>query len=294
MHLFRGSLHSCIWELFFAWVLVVLFCWWCRALLPHLEELAILEHFISVVSSRCPFLRGLRFFSLKWSFLGFCLAFDHLFEFLFRLFSFFLFSLNWLLVCVVNALIKGEIEDRSVRGPVDGRSWLWWVIDNVVWTDSWPSIAGAGCVLICVRAGEEWERKVYALWGLRGVERQVGLTRGTQWPARSSAGRMVARKARWSRRSEPVKGSGSQPKSARGIYGGSPQNRSVYLVETQNQDRRLGGRRRDLGAPRSFEAEDTHQDRKACIEATQRAVAWHPSDGATKTYSQSALGGRVP
>jgi hypothetical protein len=48
----------------------------------------------------------------------------------------FLFSLNWLLVCVVNALIKGEIEDRSVWGPVDGRSWLWWVIDNVVWTDS--------------------------------------------------------------------------------------------------------------------------------------------------------------
>jgi hypothetical protein len=30
----------------------------------------------------------------------------------------FLFSLNWLLVCVVNALIKEEIEDRSVRGPV--------------------------------------------------------------------------------------------------------------------------------------------------------------------------------
>jgi hypothetical protein len=34
----------------------------------------------------------------------------------------FLFSLNWLLVCVVNALIMGEIEDHSVRGPVDGRS----------------------------------------------------------------------------------------------------------------------------------------------------------------------------
>jgi hypothetical protein len=26
----------------------------------------------------------------------------------------FLFSLNWLLVCVFNALIKGEIEDQSV------------------------------------------------------------------------------------------------------------------------------------------------------------------------------------
>jgi hypothetical protein len=36
----------------------------------------------------------------------------------------FLFSLNWLLVCVVNELIKGEIVVRSVRGPVDARSWL--------------------------------------------------------------------------------------------------------------------------------------------------------------------------
>jgi hypothetical protein len=44
---------------------VVLFCRWCRALLPHLEQSAILEHFISVVSSRCPCLRGPRFFSLK-------------------------------------------------------------------------------------------------------------------------------------------------------------------------------------------------------------------------------------
>jgi hypothetical protein len=36
----------------------------------------------------------------------------------------FLFSLNWLLLCVVNARIKGEIEDWSVRGSVDGRFWL--------------------------------------------------------------------------------------------------------------------------------------------------------------------------
>jgi hypothetical protein len=33
------------------------------------------------------------------------------------------------------------------------------VIDNVVWTDSWPSIAGAGCGLICVGAGEEWRKR---------------------------------------------------------------------------------------------------------------------------------------
>jgi hypothetical protein len=102
--------------------------------------------------------------------------------------------------------------------------------------------------LICVDAGEEWARKVYALWGLRGVERQVGLTRG------SSAARMVERKARRIRRSELVQGSGSQPKSARGVCGGSPQNRSGYLVEPQNQDQRLGRRRRDPSAPRSFDA----------------------------------------
>jgi hypothetical protein len=28
-----------------------------------------------------------------------------------------------------------------------------------------------------------------------------------------------------------------------------------------------------------FEAEDTHRDRKACVEAKQVAVAGHPSDG---------------
>jgi hypothetical protein len=37
----------------------------CRALLLHLEESAILEHFILVVSRCCPCLRGPRFFSLK-------------------------------------------------------------------------------------------------------------------------------------------------------------------------------------------------------------------------------------
>jgi hypothetical protein len=143
---------------------------------------------------------------------------------------------------------------------VDGDSWLWWVIVNVAWTDTWLSIAGAGCGLICVGVGEEWPRKVYALRGLRGVERQVGLTRGTRWPARSSAGRMVARKVRRSRWSEPVQGSGSQPKSARGVCGGSPQNRPGYLVEPQNQDWRLDGRRRDPSTPRSFKAEDTRRN----------------------------------
>jgi hypothetical protein len=80
-------------------------------------------------------------------------------------------------MCVANALNKGEIEDRSVRGPVHGHSLVWLVIDNVVWTDSWQSIAGAGYELIFVGAGEERERKVLALRGVRVVERQVGSAR---------------------------------------------------------------------------------------------------------------------
>jgi hypothetical protein len=49
-----------------------------------------------------------------------------------------------------------------VRGPEDGRFLVWSVIDNVVWTDSWLSIAGAGCGLTGVGAGEEQARKVVA------------------------------------------------------------------------------------------------------------------------------------
>jgi hypothetical protein len=36
------------------------------------------------------------------------------------------------------------------------------VIDNVVWTDAWLSIAGVGCGLTSVGAGEGQARKVVA------------------------------------------------------------------------------------------------------------------------------------
>jgi hypothetical protein len=49
-----------------------------------------------------------------------------------------------------------------VRGLFDGRFLVWWVIDNVVWTDSWLSITGAGWGLTGVGAGEEQARKVMA------------------------------------------------------------------------------------------------------------------------------------
>jgi hypothetical protein len=42
------------------------------------------------------------------------------------------------------------------------------VIDNVVWTDFWLSITGAGCGLTGVSAGEEQAQKVL-LTGLTGA-----------------------------------------------------------------------------------------------------------------------------
>jgi hypothetical protein len=95
-------------------ILVELFCRWCRALFPHLEESTILERFMSVVSSRCPCIRELRFFSLKWSHFGISLSFDHLFEFFICFFSLSLFA-ELVTMCVVNALIKGRFRMERLR-----------------------------------------------------------------------------------------------------------------------------------------------------------------------------------
>jgi hypothetical protein len=42
-----------------------------------------------------------------------------------------------------------------------------------------------------------------------------------------------------------------------------------------------------------FEAEDTRRDRMACVEATQGAIARHPSDGESFKSSKTALEGLV-
>jgi hypothetical protein len=148
------------------------------------------------------------------------------------------------------------------------------VIDNVVWTDSWPSIAGAGCGLICVGASEEWARKDYALWGFRGVERQVGLTRGTRWPAGSSAGRMVARKARQSRVPEPVQGSGLQPESARRFTIKPSGSWLSHKTKTGGSTGENGIRaRREASMPA-----DAWQDRRACVGRTRSTATVWPCD----------------
>jgi hypothetical protein len=66
--------------------------------------------FVSVVSSRCPFLRGLRLVFFKSLALCLSFAFRSLFDVSFSRFFSFPFLFGYQNVCVVNALIKGEIE----------------------------------------------------------------------------------------------------------------------------------------------------------------------------------------
>jgi hypothetical protein len=74
---------------------------------------SLLEHsFISDVSSRCPCLRGSRLVFFRWSFSLPLFGFRSIVGVSFYLFLFLFFSLVLLYVGVVNALIKGEIEDH--------------------------------------------------------------------------------------------------------------------------------------------------------------------------------------
>jgi hypothetical protein len=196
-------------------------------------------------------------------------------SFWFFFFSFSLFS-KLVAMCVV---MKGEIEDRSVRGPVDGRSLVWWVIDNVVWTYSWLSIAGKGCSLIFVGAGEERARKVLALWGLRGLERQVDSARWTRWPNGVSADRIVSRKARRSHGHDPVQGSGSRPESVLGVCGGLPQNRQIPWLSHKTKNWGLAGGDGIRARREASMSRDTRRYHKACIGRTHNAVkAWTPDE----------------
>jgi hypothetical protein len=72
----------------------------------------------------------------------------------------FLFSLNWLRVCVINALIKGEIEDQSVRGR-------WMVaLGCDEWLTTWFGLT-LGWVMRCrLRLDLRWCRSIATAKGL--------------------------------------------------------------------------------------------------------------------------------
>jgi hypothetical protein len=86
---------------------------------------------------------------------------------------------------------------------------------------------------------------------------------------------MVARKARRSRRSESVQGSGAQPEFARGVCDGSPENRRVTWLSHKTK---TGGSAGGDGIRAHREASmpaDAWRDRKACIGRTRSAAtAW--------------------
>jgi hypothetical protein len=92
--------------------------------------------FFSVVSSHCPCLRGPRLVFFNWSY---SLPFPWLsitcWSFFVSFFSFPFFL--WYQMCVLSMhSSRGRLRACVVQGLVDGRFLVWWVIDNVVWTNS--------------------------------------------------------------------------------------------------------------------------------------------------------------
>jgi hypothetical protein len=124
---------------------------------------SLLEHsFVSDVSSRYPYLRGPRLVFFKWSCSLPFFDFRSLVGVSFYLFLFlFLFCLIIKCVCCQCTHQGGDWGPCVVREPVDGRFLVWWVINNIVWTDSWLSIAGAVVTwFVLVQVKNKWERSL--------------------------------------------------------------------------------------------------------------------------------------
>jgi hypothetical protein len=112
----------------------------CFALLPMVSSpfaspwgVGILEHFVSVVLSRCPRLRGPRLALSSDLVLPF-----FVWSLIWVLCSFlFFFFLLWIgnYVCCQCTHEGGDWGQERPR--TSGRSLVWGVIDNVLWTDSW-------------------------------------------------------------------------------------------------------------------------------------------------------------
>jgi hypothetical protein len=98
------------------------------------------------------------------------------------------------------------------------------------------------------------------------------------WPAGSSSGRMVARKARRSRGQEPMQGSGSRPESARGVCSSSLQNRRVTWLSHKTKTRGSTGRDGIQARREASKPANTWRDRRACVGRTQSAATAWPCD----------------
>jgi hypothetical protein len=89
---------------------------------------------------------------------------------------------------------------------------------------------------------------------------------------------MVARKSRQSRGQEPVQGSGSRSEFARGVCGGSPQNRWVTWLSHKTKTGSSAGRDGIQARREASMSADTWRDRRACVGRTQTAATAWPCD----------------
>jgi hypothetical protein len=157
--------------------------------------------------------------------------------------------------------------------------------------------AGVGCGLVHVVVGEERARKVFSLEGPPGDGETSRL--GSRDPVDGGtrcgphAGEMSKTKS-WT--IEPVHGGGrvkrlgGSPGRARGVWWFSHKTiRGRFLgLGLKTKSEGPTRRRQDPGVSGSFEAEDTRQDRMACVRRTWGAAKAWPSDGKTHKHYKDA------
>jgi hypothetical protein len=206
LHWFRGSLHVCRWPSLWFSSFGLVVCALCLSMiLSQMCRAVALAYGVRDLSSSSNLALFLS------------LVFDHLLKFLFiRFFSFSFLSGYYMCVLSMHSS-RGRL--RTMCGSRTGG----WSLLGVM--SDWQRCVDWFLANYCryrFRLDWCWCRwrtsvKGRWRWGLQVWRRQVGFVRGTRWPAESSAGRMVARTARWSH--GQFHGWATKPRSSRDYVG---------------------------------------------------------------------------
>jgi hypothetical protein len=199
-----------------------------------------------------------------------------------------------------------------VCGSVDGRFLVWWVIDNMVWTDSWLSIAGAGCGLTVVGAGENKCERSLSVRPL-GVEKTSRLgsrdlvDSGVKWgPHGGNNSKTKSWTVSWLSLKTKVK---TGLRGSRVLSGDRRRLHQVRRVSRKSLgflvDPKSQGRRPEAAALDWFDrCATTHSETskrrtrvgiaRLALRLSKFAVASHSSDGATTKFPKMPFGGVYP